>query len=57
MQFSYVELLTCLQMQHGGRNLGNGSAIGLAAKTPYLQLDTGNGVMSLPNSSRCWLRR
>jgi hypothetical protein len=36
MQFSYVELLTCLQMQHGGRNLGNGSAIGLAAKTPTL---------------------
>jgi hypothetical protein len=34
MQFSYVELLTCLQMQHGGRNLGSGSAIGLAAKTP-----------------------
>jgi hypothetical protein len=34
MQFSYVELLTCLEMQHGGANLGAGPAIGLAAKTP-----------------------
>ena len=35
MQFSYVELLTCLEMQHGGANLGSG-AVGLAAKTPPL---------------------
>jgi hypothetical protein len=35
MQFSYVELLTCLEMQHGG-NFGNASAAGSPAQTPPL---------------------
>jgi hypothetical protein len=36
MQFSYVELLTCMEMQHGGNFGGNGSAAGSPAQIPPL---------------------
>ena len=34
MQFSYVELLTCMEMQHGGNFSGDGSAAGSPAPPP-----------------------
>jgi hypothetical protein len=36
MQFSYVELLTCMEMQHGGNFGGAGSAAGSPAQVPPL---------------------
>ena len=36
MQFSYVELLTCMEMQHGGNFSGSGSAAGSPAQIPPL---------------------
>jgi hypothetical protein len=36
MQFSYVELLTCMEMQHGGNFSGTGSAAGSPAQVPPL---------------------